>query len=113
MMQIDKDQIHRALLNLLRNSIESLTSGGIIKISVIEKSKTVEIKLSDTGTGIAPDRVDKIFEPFFTTKEIGTGLGLPLSKQMVEEHGGSIKYINDDSEGAVFFIKLPKNGRAN
>jgi len=110
-VQIDKDQIHRVLLNLLRNSIEALTRGGLIKISVSEKVRNVEIRISDTGPGITSEHVDKIFEPFFTTKDLGTGLGLPLSKQMIEEHGGSIKYINDSSQGAVFLINLPKNAR--
>lgn len=108
-LKIDKDQMHRVFLNLLKNSIEALAKGGKIKIAVIENNSHVEIKLSDTGSGISKSELINVFEPFYTTKDIGTGLGLPISKQIVEEHGGTMDYLADEPLGANFLIKLPKN----
>jgi len=108
-LNIDKDQIHRVLLNLLRNSIEVLQNGGLISLSVIEENSHVEIVLGDTGTGIPKQEIEKVFRPFYTTKNLGTGLGLPISKQIIEEHGGTIQYLDDEKIGANFLITLPKN----
>ena len=110
LLRMDKDQIHRVLLNLVRNSIEALSFGGVISIDVRKNSPFLEIRLSDTGLGIAKDQLDKVFEPFYTTKDIGTGLGLPISKQIIEDHGGSINYVQEETKVANFLIKLPLNG---
>lgn len=110
LLKMDKDQMHRVLLNLVRNSIEALSQGGLINIDLVNNDSLLEIHVSDTGNGIAPDQLDKVFEPFYTTKDIGTGLGLPISKQIIEEHGGSIRYVEKETPGANFLITLPLNG---
>ncbi|MCB0282945.1 MAG: PAS domain S-box protein [Calditrichae bacterium] len=110
LVKMDKDQIHRVLLNLVRNSIEALSQGGTININLENHKSYLEILLSDTGNGISADQLDKVFEPFYTTKDIGTGLGLPISKQIIEEHGGTIAYLTDKAPGANFLITLPLNG---
>ena len=108
LLNVDKDQLHRVLLNLIRNSIEALPDGGLINITVSEKNSSVEVLLGDTGNGIPKEQIEKVFEPFFTTKDVGTGLGLPISKQIIEEHGGTIQYLQDENVGANFLITLPK-----
>ncbi len=108
-LKIDKDQIHRVFLNLIRNSIEALPDGGLITIGVIDTTACTEITLGDTGNGIPKKHIEKIFEPFYTTKNLGTGLGLSISKQIIEEHGGTIFYLADEKAGANFSISLPKN----
>lgn len=105
---IDKDKIRQVLLNLIKNSIESLHENGTIKIVVEQNRIESQIVISDDGRGIDKEDQDKIFEPFYTTKEVGTGLGLAICKQMVEDHGGSIHYL-DKKPGAHFMIILPNS----
>ncbi len=109
LLNMDKDQIHRVMLNLIRNSIEALTDGGNISINISENDTQVEILLSDTGNGIKEEYIENIFKPFYTTKNLGTGLGLSISKQIIEEHGGTLQYLNEKRVGANFLITLPKN----
>lgn len=104
----DSDQIHRAFLNLIKNSIESLNADGNIIVKIRTLKETAQIDVLDDGQGIKEDQVSKIFDPFYTTKDIGTGLGLAISKQIIEDHGGSIEYINSSAPGAHFLIFLPK-----
>jgi signal transduction histidine kinase len=67
----------------------------------------VEIAFRDTGAGIAPENIGRVFEPYFTTKEVGIGLGLALTKQVVEEHGGQITLSSTPGEGTVACLRLP------
>jgi signal transduction histidine kinase len=67
----------------------------------------VEIRFQDTGTGIKPEDLPKVFEPYFTTKEVGIGLGLALTKQITEEHGGSIEISSEPGRGTLVRLQLP------
>jgi two-component system NtrC family sensor kinase len=67
----------------------------------------VGICFQDTGTGIAPEHLSQIFEPYFTTKDVGIGLGLALTKQIVEEHGGRIELTSEPGQGTLVRIRLP------
>ena len=67
----------------------------------------VEIAVSDTGSGIAPDVLDKIVDPFFTTKETGSGLGLSITHGILEQHGGTLDVMTDLSKGSCFFLRFP------
>ncbi len=67
----------------------------------------MEIRFQDTGTGIQPEDLPKVFEPYFTTKEVGIGLGLALTKQIVEEHGGQIEIFSDPGQGTDVRLRLP------
>ena len=77
---IDADQMMQVLTNLEKNAVEAMPDGGNIKIQLLGDTGQIEIHISDTGTGISKENMEKIFTPFFTTKELGkgTGLGLPL-----------------------------------
>ena len=111
----DGDFLRQVFFNIFNNAFHAMSAGGALKIEI---SKTVRddknfvvVEISDTGTGIAPDNLERIFEPFYTTKAIGegTGLGLSVSRRIVEEHGGIIEASNNTANGARFTIYLPTN----
>ena len=106
---IIRDQIKQVILNLCINAIESMPKGGNLTISSIYHPDVEEIHLnvSDTGPGITPEAQTRIFEPFFTTKEGGTGLGLAVSYEIVQNHGGNIEAKNNPGPGATFTLTLP------
>src|SRR5881397_3268464 len=107
MMEIDRGLLRQAVLNLVKNGLEALSSGGELTIGSRLEGESVEISVSDTGGGIAAEVEPRLFEQFFTTKPQGTGLGLSIARQIVEEHGGEIQWANRPGPGAVFTIRLP------
>ena len=107
MMEIDRGLLRQATLNLVKNGLEALSSGGELTIASHFDGETVEISVSDSGGGIPSDVAPRLFEQFFTTKPQGTGLGLPIARQITEEHGGEIRWANRPGRGTVFTIRLP------
>jgi signal transduction histidine kinase len=107
-MEIDRGLLRQAVLNLVKNGLESLSSGGELTIASRFDDDAVEIAVSDTGAGIPVDVGPRLFEQFFTTKPQGTGLGLSITRQIAEEHGGEIRWANrSGGPGATFTIRLP------
>jgi signal transduction histidine kinase len=113
-MEIDRGLLRQAVLNLVKNGLETLSSGGELTITSRFDGEAVEIAVSDTGGGISQDVGPRLFEQFFTTKPQGTGLGLSITRQIAEEHGGAVTWENRAPLGATFTIRLPikrvKNG---
>ena len=107
MMEIDRGLLRQAVLNLVKNGLETLSSGGELTIGSRFDGEAVEISVSDTGGGISEDVGPRLFEQFFTTKPQGTGLGLSITRQIAEEHGGEIRWMNRAPLGATFTIRLP------
>jgi two-component system, NtrC family, sensor kinase len=110
--QVDADehQLRQALLNLMRNAAEAMTGGGRLTVSARPpqgSERFVELRIADTGQGIAREHLAKIFDPFFSTKDGGTGLGLALTQQIVVEHGGSIAVESEPGRGTAFTVRLP------
>ncbi len=105
----DAGQIQQVIMNLLTNSIQSITENGEIMVKTTAKDGFVEISIIDNGIGIPRENLDKIFDPFFTTKEQGkgTGLGLSISYGIIKRHNGSIEVKSEAGEGTTFTIKLP------
>jgi len=106
----DPVQITRAIQNVIINAIQaSSESRGEIEVSCIRKDFYVDVRIADTGHGIQPDQIAKIFDPYFTTKQgkSGTGLGLYITKKVVEDHGGSIKVESIPGTGTTITIRLP------
>lgn len=103
----DDEQLRQVLVNLILNGLDALPRGGTITVSLATTPDAVEICVSDTGTGIAPEMLPRLFQPFSSNKETGLGLGLVISKRIIEEHGGSISAQNRASGGASFVIRLP------
>jgi signal transduction histidine kinase len=106
-MEIDRGLLRQAVLNLVKNGLETLSSGGELTIGSRFDGEAVEIFVSDTGGGIPEDVGPRLFEQFFTTKPQGTGLGLSITRQIAEEHGGEIQWRNHAPLGATFTIRLP------
>ncbi|HTU92578.1 MAG TPA: ATP-binding protein [Gemmataceae bacterium] len=108
-------QIEQVLLNLLINARQAMPRGGQLRIEVRENPRTqmVELSIADSGVGIPPDRLRLIFEPFYTTKEPdvngrgGTGLGLSVCRQIIEQHQGRIRVESLVGKGSTFTVKLP------
>jgi signal transduction histidine kinase len=106
----DPQGIHRCLLNLLTNAIDALDEeGGEVKISTEKQGESeVLITVEDNGSGIPDEICQRIFDVFFSTKgSQGTGLGLAVTKKIIEEHGGSIEVQSKEEQGTKFSIQLP------
>lgn len=103
----DEGQIRQALLNLLRNARESMPSGGRIDLQVKREGDGIAITVRDHGEGISEERRARLFDGFFSTKERGTGLGLPLTQQIVVAHGGRIRCDGAEGGGTVFSMWFP------
>jgi signal transduction histidine kinase len=107
-------QIEQILVNLVLNARQAMPNGGRLKIEVCEAGDVVEVRIADTGVGIAPENMRQIFEPFFTTKHPdeygrgGTGLGLSVCRQIIEQHQGRIRVESVVGKGSTFTVKLPK-----
>ena len=106
-MEIDRTLLRQAVLNLVKNGMEAVSRGGTLTLTTSRVGETVEISISDTGPGISPEVGRRLFEQFFTTKPQGTGLGLSISRQIVEEHGGRIRWLSTPGAGATFTMALP------
>ncbi|MDA8104835.1 MAG: ATP-binding protein, partial [Nitrospiraceae bacterium] len=106
---INPDQMQQVFLNMMLNALDAMPDGGKLSVSVKMKRGSVEIVLSDTGTGIEEGVIDRIFDPFFTTKPLGkgTGLGLSICYGIIKEHNGSISVKSRKGQGAAFTIRLP------
>jgi signal transduction histidine kinase len=107
----DRVQLQQVLMNLMSNGIDAMKDGSgarhlAIK-SQIAESGQVLISISDTGVGLPPQQADQIFSPFFTTKPHGTGMGLRISRSIVESHGGRLWAADNSPRGASFYLTLP------
>jgi two-component system sensor kinase FixL len=106
----DRVQIEQVLVNLLRNGLDSMETVERRELTVASRARPpgmVEIAVSDTGGGIAPDALARLFDPFFTTKPAGLGVGLSISRGIVEAHGGEMSAENNPDGGATFRFTLP------
>jgi signal transduction histidine kinase len=114
----DSGQIRQVIYNLMFNALDVLPQGGTIRVAVGEEPATervprmIVIRVEDTGPGFSTGLIDRIFEPFVSTKDAGLGLGLSISRRIVETHGGSIAAQNAAAGGAVFTVRLPCAGGA-
>ena len=106
-IEADYNRLNQVFINVIKNSIESIGSNGLIKINLNKTKDSLEIKIEDTGIGMDKDELKRISEPFFSTKENGTGLGVFLSKQIIEAHDGTIKYTSKKYVGTKTIITLP------
>jgi two-component system sensor histidine kinase HydH len=109
---VDPDLVQQVFLNLCLNSVQAMPEGGTLTVTTaVRRPRTrkqyVDVSFSDTGPGIPKENMEKIFDPFFTTRSMGTGLGLPISLEIVRDHGGVISARNNSSGGATFRVSLP------
>jgi PAS domain S-box-containing protein len=107
----DRVQLQQVLMNLMLNGIEAMKdvdgTGELAIKSQREENERVQVSVSDTGVGLPPQQVDQIFNAFFTTKVQGTGMGLSISRSIVESHGGRLWAADNSPRGASFYMSLP------
>jgi two-component system sensor histidine kinase HydH len=106
-VEVDPNQIKQVLLNLIKNSLEAMDSGGQIILASGADPHQVWFSIQDTGPGMSEEVLEKIFNPFFTTKETGTGLGLAVIHKIITDHHGSIGVESAPGKGAKFLVRLP------
>jgi two-component system NtrC family sensor kinase len=108
-----KNQMRQVFLNMVSNAKDAMPEGGTLSVSTHGDDKQIRVEVSDTGTGIKPQNLDKIFDTFFTTKvdsERGVGLGLSVCYGFIKDHGGDIQVQSKVGEGTTFIIILPVSG---
>jgi signal transduction histidine kinase len=104
----DQDQLQQLVLNLVLNALDAMPHGGAVEVELRPpRDGHVELLVRDTGPGIAPHILPKVFETFVSSKETGIGLGLPVSRRIAEDHGGSLSAYNLPACGACFALRLP------
>ena len=104
---VDESQLRQVLLNLVRNAREAMEGGGTLKLSTSAEDGAVHVRVEDTGPGIPEQARAHLFDPLFTTKRHGTGLGLALSRQILEAHGGVLGCERTGPNGTVFHLRVP------
>ncbi|MGW8313856.1 MAG: cache domain-containing protein [Desulfuromonadales bacterium] len=107
LLWLDGDQIRQVAINLILNAGAAMSEGGQLTVSTQREEDDVIMSFADTGSGISEDDLERIFEPFFTTKDRGTGLGLAITKQIIEQHHGSIRMSSRIKQGTTVIIHLP------
>ena len=110
-LQIDREYIRRVVYNVITNAIQALqeedSKGNRITVESVESGEQLELRFIDTGPGIPDDIREKIFEPLFSTKSFGVGLGVPIIKNIMEEHQGEVKFQSEVDKGTVVTLSLP------
>jgi signal transduction histidine kinase len=106
-MSGDANELKQAFINVIANGCQAINGEGVLTVEIKQNRKNVEVAIADTGEGIHPDDISKIFDPFVTTKEMGVGLGLAISKRIIEDHNGRINVKSKLLKGSTFTISLP------
>jgi signal transduction histidine kinase len=106
-LKCDPEQLKQVLVNLLINAIQASSDGGEILLQARMRGSSLLIQVKDQGVGVSVDDLDKIFDPFYTTKENGTGLGLSVAYQIIEQLGGSVTAERNADRGMTFSVLLP------
>ena len=106
----DAVRLKQAWMNLIKNAAEALDDGGLIRLSLCREKESAVLTVADNGPGIPAQEADAIFLPYHTTKEHGTGLGLPIAREIAQAHGGSLT-CRSSGEGTAFTFSLPLHSR--
>jgi nitrogen fixation/metabolism regulation signal transduction histidine kinase len=103
----DRAKLKIAMRNLTVNAVEAIRHKGEIEVRVWKEDQALRVEIKDSGAGMDAKMLERIFEPYFSTKEGGTGLGLPIARKIIEEHGGTIEVSSSPGRGTSIFIRLP------
>ncbi|MDX2225678.1 MAG: ATP-binding protein [Verrucomicrobiae bacterium] len=104
---LDREQFTQVLYNLIRNAMQAMKTGGILRVATTREDSFVVVSLTDNGGGIAPETLANIFQPFYTTKKKGSGLGLMIVRRIVQAHGGEISIESHLERGTTVKVLLP------
>ncbi len=105
-IKMDDEKLTQAFLNIMKNGMQAMEQGGVLRIETQSSKDQVEIFFSDSGSGIPPDQMEKIFNYYYTTKEKGVGLGLPIAHRIIEAHGGQLKVESQVGLGTKVTVTL-------
>ncbi len=106
-IRADGDQLQQVFVNLISNAVQAMRDGGLLRVSSRSDGCFAVVQIEDTGVGISPENQGKLFEPFFTTKENGIGLGLAVTKSIIDGHRGTIEVVSQPGQGTTFTVSLP------
>lgn len=106
-VSVDPDRLRQVILNLIKNGVEAISGEGAVQLVAWADDESFSLEVRDTGEGVEPDRLETIFEPFVTTKKGGSGLGLPLCRKIVQEHGGKLTIQSEPDRGTCVRVDLP------
>ena len=107
LLKIDSGKLTQAFVNIMKNGMEAMEKGGVLRIEAHSFKDRVEVAVSDSGSGIPEDQIGKIFNYYYTTKEKGAGLGLPIAHQIIEAHSGRLKVESRVGSGTKLTVTLP------
>ena len=108
MIRGDKNNLKQVFINLIKNSMEAMPAGGKIEVTGNQDpAEGVIIEVKDHGNGISPSNLEKLGDPFFTSKEKGMGLGLTITKKIIQEHRGHLKIESEEGNGTTATVILP------
>jgi two-component system NtrC family sensor kinase len=107
LVKADFGQLRQSFVNIALNACEAMTTGGTLTVAARAAGKMVEVRVTDTGPGIAPEDLSRIVDPFFTTKEKGTGLGLSVVYGIIDRHGGTLNITSQVGQGTTVIVRLP------
>ena len=105
----DEVQVKQAFFNIIKNAIQAMADGGILKIGIEVSSRFVSICFADNGPGITPENLGAIYEPYHTTKTTGSGLGLMIVQRILRDHGGEIEICSTPERGTAFTLHFPRD----
>jgi signal transduction histidine kinase len=103
-------KLRQVIANLVRNAAEAAGAGGRVSVALAEVDGEARVTVRDSGPGLDARARERLFEPFFTTKERGTGLGLAVSRAIARAHGGDVDAASAEGGGAIFTLRLPRQG---
>jgi signal transduction histidine kinase len=103
----DAELLKQVLMNIIINAIQAMPQGGRIEVAMVQETEALSVSITDTGSGIARENLEKIFDPFFTTKDTGTGLGLVIASTIMQATGGYITATSEPGQGSVFSLHFP------
>ena len=107
LIRMDPERLTQALINIMKNGMQAMGQGGTLRIETKSLKDSVEVIISDSGSGILPEQMEKIFNYYYTTKEKGVGLGLPIAHRIIEAHGGQLKIESRVGSGTKVTVTLP------
>jgi signal transduction histidine kinase len=114
----DEYELQQGFVNLLLNALDALSENGVLRVTtdtvteVSAGTRQLRISIRDNGVGISQEHMSHLFEPFFTTKAAGTGLGLVITRRIIQEHGGTISVQSAPGQGTTFTVLLPALGKS-
>jgi signal transduction histidine kinase len=108
LLAADRDMLRQVLLNLIGNAYQAMIEGGTVTVGLTTNGPRLHLSVTDTGTGMAPEVSRRVFEPFYTTKARGVGLGLAVTRRIVDAHGGEIAVVSAPGQGTTFTVTLPR-----